>query len=502
MIGTGIDTFKGISPAEFFYRNRQMAGFGNPTQALYTTVRELIENSLDSCEEAGILPKIAVAISKESVNEYSVTVSDNGFGVPYEEVPQAFARVLYGSKYSEKQRRGTFGLGVTMSVLYGQITTDRPTLIHTRTTDGMGKLFKIYVDVEKNTPIVESSISSKRQQQGTTVSVTLNADFKRAKDRIIEYLRLTGISTPHARISFCFDDECATFGGYTPLIPIPPIVVPPHPRAADLELLRRLVADNQEMRLKDFLVHSFQQVGQKTAERFLNFINLDKSVIVGMLDRNTLSYLSASLRQYDEFAKPTADCLSPIGSDSFLHAVKAEFKSTTASYSQRGPLEWEGNPYIIEGVLTIGDAFEKADTPSLYRFANRVPLLYDTSDDVFSKMLKRIPWTRYGIQQNNRVAIFMHFCSTRVPYSAAGKQSISSVGNIEAEILALYRDLGRSLNRISERSRRKSQYQRKYREFSKIFNMLVKFSCEVAGKEGSPKTEGMVKNLFEVNEDV
>ena len=49
-------TFAEISPSEFFYRNRDLAGFSNPSRALYSATRELVENSLDACEIGGVLP--------------------------------------------------------------------------------------------------------------------------------------------------------------------------------------------------------------------------------------------------------------------------------------------------------------------------------------------------------------------------------------------------------------------------------------------------------------
>ena len=121
--------FKSISPAEFFYRNQQMAGFGNASQAVYSTVRELVENSLDACEDAQRLPSLEVQITSENSDVIHVTVSDNGTGISQDYVPEAFAKVLYGSKYHQRQRRGTFGLGATMAILYGQITTDSPVIV-------------------------------------------------------------------------------------------------------------------------------------------------------------------------------------------------------------------------------------------------------------------------------------------------------------------------------------------------------------------------------------
>ena len=81
--------FESISPAEFFYRNRQMAGFGNTTQAVYSTVRELVENSLDSCEDAQNPPLVGIEIRSDASDTITVTVSDNGTGVPSEQVPDA-----------------------------------------------------------------------------------------------------------------------------------------------------------------------------------------------------------------------------------------------------------------------------------------------------------------------------------------------------------------------------------------------------------------------------
>lgn len=237
-----IDTsFGSISPAEFFYRNRQMAGFGNPTQAVYSTVRELVENSLDSCDDARILPMVDIEIQNVKSDIVTVKVSDNGMGVPPEQVPQAFGRVLYGSKYSQQQKRGTFGLGVTMAVLYGQITTDSPVIIHTRTKDTQGLLYRLLVDVENNRPLVESEEELQRPSIGTTVIVQLKADLRRAQDRIMEYLRLSTVSTPHATISLKIDDEIhVNLGGWSKTLPEPIRPSKPHPRSVDMELLKRL----------------------------------------------------------------------------------------------------------------------------------------------------------------------------------------------------------------------------------------------------------------------
>ena len=98
------EQFNQISPSEFFYRNRDLAGFSNPTRSLYTAVREFVENSLDACDHSGIFPNIEMTIKavepeKPDPKQYILTVKDNGPGIPSKHVPLAFGTVLYGSKF-------------------------------------------------------------------------------------------------------------------------------------------------------------------------------------------------------------------------------------------------------------------------------------------------------------------------------------------------------------------------------------------------------------------
>lgn len=497
-----IASFESISPAEFFYRNRQMAGFGNPTQAVYSTVRELVENSLDSCEDAQKPPCVEIHIQSDISDTISITVSDNGTGVPPDQIPDAFGRVLYGSKYSQRQKRGTFGLGVTMAVLYSQITTDNPVMVHSRNAGAVGVQYKLLVDVENNQPIVEEQKELSRSQDGTTVTVALKGDLKRSRERIIDYLRLTTVSTPHAKIRLNIDDEgMISFGGFSDSLPNPVRVSQPHPRAADLELLRKLVERNRGKTLRDFLCSSFQKIGPRTASRFLRFMNLDPNMKVDEIDREGLSRLGTALRNYEGFGKPDSRCLSPIGKQEFVHSISSVFNTSAAYYSMRGPSEWQGNPFLIEAVLVTGDDFPRSDNPTLYRFANRVPLLYDSSDDTLMRVMKRTRWARYNMHTAAPVALFVNICSTRLPFKAAGKQSIASVPEIENDAHLLFKELGRKLNTMTTRAQHSVREAKKMREFTKSFRQIVRFSTKLAEFDKVPSTEELVRNLFEVDSD-
>jgi len=480
-----------------------MAGYSNPSQALYTIIRELVENSLDACEDNGTLPLIEIDIKELSAGQVIVKVTDNGIGVPHNQIPLAFGTVLYGSKYNYRQRRGTFGLGVTMAVLYSQITSNCPTTIHSKLDNGQGKEYRLYIDVEKNTPIVEAESELPRDTSGTTVTLTLKGDFNRAKDRILEYLKQTSISSPHANLILTInDDPKVKLGGAESVLPTPSTVSKLHPHAADIELLRRMVSINPDTRLNDFLINAFQQIGTKTANRFLRFMNMDARRTMSTFGRDDLTRLSTALRQYDGFSRPDGNCLSPIGEEIFLKSITRTYNSSEGIYAKRGPSEWDGHPFIIECILVVSDQFSTSEAPSLYRFANRVPLLYDGADDVFTKAMRKINWSRYGVGGNHPTALFVHFCSSRVPYKAAGKQSIAPITQIESEALSLFRELGRKLGKVVEKKTSSARDKKKHKQFNRTFRLVAKFSAELAESERIPETATMTRKLFEVNSDV
>ena len=95
---------KEISVSEFFEKNRQILGFDSMTKALIMGVKEAVDNSLDACEEASILPEIIVCIDRVDNNEYKVTVEDNGPGIVTRQVPHVFGRLLYGSRCRQSLR--------------------------------------------------------------------------------------------------------------------------------------------------------------------------------------------------------------------------------------------------------------------------------------------------------------------------------------------------------------------------------------------------------------
>ena len=149
---------RSISVAEFFEKNKQMLGFDSPTRGIITTIKEAIDNSLDACEEAQVLPDILVSVRRVSNDVFRVVVEDNGPGIVPEKMPSVFAKLLYGSRFHQvRQTRGQQGIGISAAVLYAQLTTGKPTIVTSR-TDAKNKAhtMSLVIKTETNEPEVLS----------------------------------------------------------------------------------------------------------------------------------------------------------------------------------------------------------------------------------------------------------------------------------------------------------------------------------------------------------
>ena len=75
---------KQVAISEFFEKNKHFLGFDSPVRSLITAVKEAVDNSLDACEEARILPTIKVSVAKIDTKKdiIELVVEDNGPGIP------------------------------------------------------------------------------------------------------------------------------------------------------------------------------------------------------------------------------------------------------------------------------------------------------------------------------------------------------------------------------------------------------------------------------------
>jgi DNA topoisomerase-6 subunit B len=497
-------TFEEISASDFFYRNRDIAGFTNPSRAIFAAIRELVENSLDAAESLKIPPDIYVRLSYEGeaskeTQIYKLRVEDNGIGVPPRHIPSAFGQVLFGSKYKLKQQRGTFGLGGKMAILYGQITTHQPATIIS-STGGMSKIYsyKLMIDIQRNRPIIldRKVLINKEQWRGTIVEFCLEGDYLRAMPKILDYFKQTAMVNPYANLTFVDPKgRLYRFTRVTKEMPEPPKETLPHPYGVDVELLQRLIQVTPYKNMLEFLKNHFHRVGEITAQKFLEFSNISPSKNPKKLSHEEIVRLMHMLKKFREFLPPDASCLSPLGEELLKAGIMKELKPEFVAVHQRKPSTYAGHPFIIEVGIAYGGEIPKKGTFIIYRFANRIPLLYDEASDVSVKVINAMNWRRYKVTPEMPIAILVHICSTKVPYKTVGKEFIADRPEVRREIANGLREVARQIQHFLTRIEHVDREKKRLGVFSKYLPKIAQFSAKLAGKEKLPDIEKLLKSV-------
>jgi len=450
------EKFTSISPAEFFKRNPELAGFSNPARALYQTIRELVENALDATDIHNILPSIKVIIQLVDPQKqiYKVTVEDNGIGIPPHIVPNAFGKVLYSSKYVLRQTRGMYGLGVKAAILYSQMYQERPVEIITSPANSKRTyLFKLKIDIARNEPVIlqRTSIINEKGVHGTSVTIYLYADWPRSKQKVYEYIKKTYIITPYAEFFFTDpDNNVIYYKRLTDKIPEPPKEVKPHPYGVDIELIKFMILKKDKpIPIRDFLINEFQSVGDVTADKILELAKIPKDKKITELSDEEISRLVETMKKFEDFRPPSAEALSVIGEDLIQLGLKSIFNPEFVAAITRKPKAYQGHPFIVEAGIAYGGAIQPSPEPIVLRYANKIPLIYDEKSDVIWKVVaEEVDWKRYGVEEDQPpLVVMVHLCSTKVPYRSAGKESIADVEEIEKEIKLALMDVGRELKK-------------------------------------------------------
>ena len=452
-----------MSVAEFFKRNRQVAGFTNPARSVYQTVKELVENALDATETHGILPdiKLLIDIVDRERGFIRITVEDNGIGIPPSKVPYAFARVLYGSKYVERQTRGLFGLGVKAAVLYAQMTTNEPIIVETTPIgDDKRYRFVLKINIKKNEPIVlEKKVLKANGKHGTRVAITIQGDWGRARGKVLDYIARTHVICPYASFYVRYPDsngrtKVLRFPRASEKLPPPPKEIKPHPHGVDVETFKHLVEQARPgTTLLRFLTYYFSGVGENSARRFLQELGLSPKRSVKGLRRDEIVKIVHAMKRF-KWRAPPSSALSPVGEENIIAGLRDMYKPEFAVAVTRPPRVYRGHPFIVEVGLAYGGRIEPSNTPILLRFANKIPLLYDEGVDVTYKAVNTIEWRRYHVEFPAPLVVLVHIAGTKIPFHGLGKEAVADEPEIEQEVKLAVMDAARRLATYISRKRR------------------------------------------------
>ena len=503
------EVFQEISAADFFYRNRDIAGFTNPTRAIYSTIRELVENSLDACETRQTPPEIYLRISHESgptdgPGIYRIHIEDNGIGIPHDIIPSAFGQVLFGSKYKLRQTRGTFGLGGKMAILYGQITTHGTATIMSSTGPTKVHQYDLTIDIQKNKPVVmkHKTHPNENRWHGAVIEFSTEADYTRAMSKVLDYLMETAIVAPYATITYVDPrGRLYRFDRATTQMPKPPEETLPHPYGVDVETMKRLIELTDQHTLVGFMRTHFHRVGRTIATSFLEQVNLPGRKNPKKLTPDEIVTLVNGMKNY-KFLAPDASCLSPLGEELLEAGIKKELSPEFIAVYQRKPSAYSGFPFIVEVGIAYGGQIEAGGGIKLFRFANKIPLLFDEASDVSWKVVNtEVDWRHYKATPDMPIAVFVHICSTKVPYKTVGKEFIADRPDVEREILNALREVARRLSLFLSKKIHIAHDKHRLDIFQKYLPRIASFSTKLAGKSKPPDVSALLKSVLSYEEE-
>jgi len=497
-----------IGVGEFFARNKHLLGFDNPRKALLTTVKEAVDNAIDACEEARILPEIQVQVVEMGNDRFRVIVEDNGPGIIKREIPKIFAKLLYGSKFhSKKQQRGQQGIGISASVMYGQLTTGRPAKILSKTDpEKPASYYELHIDTQRNKPeIIREDSREWKKEHGTRIEIDLEGSYQKGAQSVDEYLKQTAVVNPHIQLSYVNPKaEQYIFPRVTESFPKEAKEIKPHPHGLELGTLLQLLTASGERTLHAFLISSFSRVSPAVAKEVCAEARLDPKAKPRKLRREDGEKLLAAFKKVRIMAPPT-DCLSPITAELLEKGVKKEVNAEFYTSLTRAPSVYKGNPFQVEVALAYGGAQPKEKAAKLMRFANRVPLLYQQGACATTLAVTATNWKGYGLQQSGHnlpvgpLTIVIHIASIWVPFTSESKEAIAHYEEIIKEVKLALQETGRQLGSYLKKKHRVGLELKKRGYIEKYIPKLAEAVRELLG-EGEAEKERFEERLKELLE--
>ena len=443
-----------ISISEFFSKNRHLLGFDNPQKALLTAVKEAVDNSLDACEDAGILPVLKVNIQQLAEERFRISVEDNGPGIVKAQIPKIFGKLLYGSKFHTlKQARGQQGIGISAAGMYGLLTTGKSIVITSRTgREKPAHYYEIQIDTRKNAPqIIIDKVVDWEPPHGTKVEIELIGTYKKGRHSVDDYIRQTAIANPHCEIFYTVPDTGEThLQRGSDSLPPEPREIKPHPYGVELGVLIRMMKETPARQLSAALQRDFSRISGRVAMEICEAASLRPNANPHTIVVNEAERLFKAINSV-KIMNPATNCLSPIGEGQILSGLRKEIDADFYTAITRAPAVYRGNPFQVEVGLAFGGSLNREDLVDLLRFANRVPLQYQQSGCAITKAVLGIDWRSYGLSQSKGalpigpVVLFVHIASVWVPFTSESKEAVAGYPEIMRELRLALQECGRKL---------------------------------------------------------
>jgi len=489
---------KEISITEFFEKNKQILGFDSKSKSLLMGVKEAVDNALDACEEADILPDIFVKVEKLEDEEYRMIIEDNGPGIVRKMMPNVFGRLLYGSRFHAlRQSRGQQGIGISATIMFGNISTGKPAHVQSKIEgeDSVAWGMDIVIDTKSNRPIVsnEAAFSWENKDSGTRIEYFTRGRYISGKQSIFEYLKNTAIVNPHAKITFVDPDgKTFVFERATDTLPVKSKEIKPHPEGLEIGDLQKMSQATHQKSVRAFLINDFSRVTARIADEIFKITGIKPEKKPSSLTRDECKDIVNAIADVKIMA-PQTDCLSPIGDTlikkGLMHVLDGMRPEYYAPPVTRAPKAVNGNPFTVEVGIVYGGDIPSEGQVTVLRFANRVPLLYQAGACAITKAISDVDWRRYGLEQRGGkgipfgpAIILVHVASTKVFFTSEGKEAIADLSEITEEIGLALRLCGRNLKSHLRKRERREHTRAKFEIVQIILPELAKRSADFLNK--------------------
>ena len=489
---------KQVAISEFFEKNKHFLGFDTLNRALITAVKEAVDNALDACEEARILPDIVVKITKldNKKDILQLEVEDNGPGIPRASIEKVFGQLLFGSRFHAiRQSRGQQGIGITGVVMYSQLTTGDPTHVESKIAkEATAVSVDIGLDTRKNKAIKSNQdrIDWGEKVHGLKVKTKMKAKYQRGRQSVWQYLRMTSIVNPHADILFIDPDgEKHHWQRVTERLPGRVEAIKPHPNGIELGQLQRLCSESSESRMTTFLRRTFSGVSGRAAKELCEVSELEEKLKPKSLNPQQVRALLEAFQgerllkgKPVKLLNPPTSCLSPIEELLIKKGLSKTIDSKFVTTMTRIPSVTQGNPFQVEVGLIFGDGMAADKPVEILRFANRVPLMYQQGGCLLTKAIESVDWRQYGLDQaggrgvpKGPAAILVHLASTNVQFTSEAKEALSDNETVMEEARKAMLEMGRGLRKHLEKQKKMGKTKEKFELINDIIPAIAKKSA-------------------------
>ena len=512
---------KQVAISEFFEKNKHFLGFDSLPRSLITAVKEAVDNSLDACEEARILPEIKIQITKLDGKKDIIELrsEDNGPGIPKKSIEKVFGQLLFGSRFHAiRQSRGQQGIGITGVVMYCQLTTGRKTHVRSKiATETSAAIVDIGLDTRKNKATKSGEgrelwelPDGTLKEHGLEITAQMKAKYQRGRQSVYQYLRMTSIVNPHADITFIDPDgETHHWPRVTERLPRKVESIKPHPHGIHLGTLQRMCTESTDSRMTVFLRNNFSGVSSRAAKELLAAAEIEEKAKPQLLKADHYRALLEAFQgermlnnKPVKLLNPPTNCLSPIEELLIKKGLSKTIDSRYVTTMTRAPTVTQGNPYQVEVGLIFGDGMAADKPVEVLRFANRVPLMYQQGGCLLTKAIESVDWRQYGLDQaggrgvpKGPAAILVHLASTNVQFTSEAKEALADNAEVIDEVRKALLEMGRGLRKHLEKKKKMAKTQDKFELVNDIIPAIAEKAAAILDRP-VPNLSGSITRIM------